>query len=114
MRGNDSGPILFPESQFKDYKRPDVVSEDHYHQWVDAYFGKKRTSMSFDLAGPLTESLLLGVVANRFPEQKLLWDTTAMKVKNVAEANALIRRDYRQGFEVERLTESASATSSLP
>jgi predicted dehydrogenase len=95
--------VLFPEADFKDYQRPTVTNDDHYHQWVDACLGNGKTSMSFDLAGPLTESLLLGVVANRFPNQKLDWDTENLKVTNIEAANALIRRDYRQGFEVDRL-----------
>lgn len=103
-------PILFPESQFKNYQRPDVVSDNHYHQWIDACLGNGKTSVGFDLAGPLTEALLLGVVANRFPDRRLMWDTNMMKVKNVGDANALIKRKYRQGFSVDRLDESALAT----
>jgi predicted dehydrogenase len=96
-------PVLFPEANFKDYQRPDVAAENHYYQWVDACMGNGETSMGFELAGPLTEALLLGVVANRFPDQKLAWDTQNLKVTNIDEANALIQRSYREGFEVDRL-----------
>jgi hypothetical protein len=51
----------------------------------------------------LTEALLLGVVANRFPDTKLEWDATKLQVTNLADANRLIRRDYRDGFKVEGL-----------
>ena len=95
--------ILFPEKNFKDYQRPDVKRNNHYHQWVDACMGNGKTSMDFDLAGPLTEALLLGVVANRFPGKKLEWDAENLKVTNTPAANKLLRRDYREGFEVERL-----------
>ncbi len=91
---------LFPEEKFADYQRPDVSNDDHYHQWVDACCGEGKTSADFNLGGPLTEALLLGVVANRFPDQKLFWDAENMTVKNVEEANALIRREYLSGFEV--------------
>lgn len=94
---------LFPEEKFKDYKRPDVANGNHYHEWVEACLGNGKTSAGFDYAGPLTESLLLGVVANRFPETKLTWDAANLQVTNVAEANALIRRTYRDGFKVENL-----------
>ncbi len=91
---------LFPEEKFKDYKRPEVSNNNHYHQWVDACLGKGETSASFSYGGPLTEALLLGVVANRFPEQKLMWDAEKLKVTNLPEANALIKRHYRKDFQV--------------
>lgn len=83
------------------YKVPQIKSENHYHQWVDACLGQGKTSMPFSLAGPLTEALLLGVVANRFPNKKLTWDAKNLKVTNVAAANKLLARDYRAGFKVE-------------
>jgi hypothetical protein len=91
---------LYPETKFKDYQRPQISSNNHYHQWVDACMGKGETSASFSYAGPLTEALLLGVVANRFPDTKLMWDADKLEVTNLADANKLIRRDYREGFEV--------------
>ena len=94
---------LFPQEKFKDYKRPDVGDNNHYHQWVDACLGIGETSASFSYAGPLTEALLLGVVANRFPDTKLTWDAEKLEVTNVADANKLIKRDYRKGFEVKGL-----------
>jgi predicted dehydrogenase len=95
--------ILFPESKFKDFKRPDVANNDHYHQWVDACLGNGQTSASFSFAGPLTEALLLGVVANRFPGKQLTWDSETMKVTNLPDASPLLRRTYREGFAVANL-----------
>jgi predicted dehydrogenase len=105
---------LFPEKKFADYKRPDVSANDHYHQFVDACLGNGQTSAPFSYGGPLTEALLLGVVANRFPEQKLHWDANQMLITNIAEANALLRREYRVGFEVEHLTENARQKAGVP
>lgn len=96
-------PQLLPQKDFIGYERPKLPGLDHYHQWVDACLGKTKTSAHFGYAGPLTESLLLGVVANRFPDTRLEWDAANLKVTNVSEANALIRRTYREGFEVEGL-----------
>lgn len=98
-------PRLFPEEQFKDYQRPDVTSDNHYHQWVDACMGNGKTSIDFALAGPLTEALLLGVVANRFPGEVLKWDAKNLKVTNLEKANSLIRREYREGFDVKHLSD---------
>jgi len=94
---------LFPEKKFRDYKRPEVASANHYHQWVDACMGNGQTSASFSYAGPLTEALLLGVVANRFPDTKLEWDAENLTVTNVSDANKLLKRKYREGFEVNGL-----------
>ncbi len=95
--------MLFPEDTFRDYQRPDVPQTDHYHQWVDACLGKGQASMNFDLAGPLTEALLLGVVANRFPGQQLQWNAKALEITNCLPANDLLARDYRDGFQVSAL-----------
>ena len=94
---------LFPEKKFRDYKRPEVASANHYHQWVDACMGNGQTSASFSYAGPLTEALLLGVIANRFPDTKLEWDAENLTVTNVSDANKLLKRKYREGFEVKGL-----------
>ena len=95
--------VLFPEAKFRDYKRPEVENGNHYHQWVDACLGEGKTSADFSFAGSLTESLLLGVVANRFPDTKLMWDTEKLQVTNLPEANKIVKRDYRKGFEIEGL-----------
>ncbi|MBM4000748.1 MAG: Gfo/Idh/MocA family oxidoreductase [Planctomycetes bacterium] len=94
---------LFPVEKFKDYRRPDVADGDHYHEWVDACLGNGKTSAGFSYAGPLTEALLLGVVANRFPGKTLNWDAPRLQVANLPDANGLLQRDYRKGFEVDGL-----------
>ncbi|MFM9067405.1 MAG: Gfo/Idh/MocA family protein [Planctomycetota bacterium] len=95
--------VLFPQTKFKDYKRPEVPDVNHYHQWVNACLGEGQTSADFGYAGPLTEALLLGVVANRFPGQQLNWKAETMEVTNIAAANKLIKRTYREGFQVDGL-----------
>ena len=95
---------LFPRRKFADYQLPKVDGANHYHQFVDACMGKGTTSASFAYGGPLTEALLLGVVANRFPGTKLTWDPKSLRVTNVSEANLYIRKAYRTGFEVDGLS----------
>ncbi|MBT6849043.1 MAG: gfo/Idh/MocA family oxidoreductase, partial [Planctomycetaceae bacterium] len=96
-------PRLFPEDAFVDYKMPNVEDGNHYHQWVDACLGKGQTSADFSYASALTESLLLGVVANRFPDVELQWNARTGKVTNVPAANELLRDNYRDGFAVDNL-----------
>ncbi len=95
-----AAPQLFPTKKFQDQAYPDIEDRNHWHVWVDACRGEGRTESDFGYAGPLTESLLLGVVANRFPGQKLKWDTKNLRVTNLSEANELIRRAPRDGFQV--------------
>ena len=91
------------DGNYQKVKLPGLDRINHYHQWADAACGEGKASANFDFAGRLTESLLLGCVANRFPDQELHWDEAALKVTNVADANKIVRRTYRKGFEVENL-----------
>jgi predicted dehydrogenase len=96
-------PRLFPTKKFKDVKLPNPGGNDHYLQFVEACRGHGKTSAPFEYAGPLTESILLGCLATRFPGTTLEWNPVALKVTNVREANALVRRRYRKAWEVDGL-----------
>lgn len=96
-------PVLFPESQFAGYKLPEEESVNHYNQFVDAILGKAQTSAPFSYSGPLTESVLLGPIATRFPNATLEWNTRKLKFNNSAEASHLVRRKYRHGWKVRGL-----------
>ncbi|MBN9122399.1 MAG: Gfo/Idh/MocA family oxidoreductase [Planctomycetes bacterium] len=98
-----AAPVLLPAEQFKDFKRPEVKGDDHYTQFVEAVRGNGQTSAPFSYSGPLTEMVLLGCLATRFPKTDLKWDTKALKVTNHDAANKFVRRTYRKGHEVEGL-----------
>ncbi|WP_242082626.1 Gfo/Idh/MocA family protein [Aestuariivivens sediminis] len=67
----------------------------HYHEFVDACLGKATCSAPFSYASKLTETILLGVIAGRFPNQTLHWDRTLAKFKEV-EANPYLEGIYRE------------------
>jgi predicted dehydrogenase len=97
-------PILLPVEKFH---KSEIIKEpngNHYHLFVDACLGGIPTSAHFGYAGPLTEAVLLGVIANRFPQNELIWSTESLAITNHADANRLIRRQYRTGFEVPGLS----------
>jgi predicted dehydrogenase len=96
-------PVLLPAEKFADYRIPKQSGADHYQQFVEACRGNAKTSTPFSYSGPLTESVLLGCLATRFPATTLEWDAEKMTVMNVKEANAFVRRTYRKGWEVEGL-----------
>jgi predicted dehydrogenase len=94
-------PVLLPAEKFRDRKVPKPGGNDHYLQFVEACRGNGKTSAPFDYSGPLTESVLLGCLATRFPQTTLEWDAAKLVVTNVAEANRFVRRRYRKGWEAE-------------
>ena len=67
-------PVLLPADKFKDVKLPNPGGNDHYLQFIEACRGNGTTSTPFDYSGPLTESVLLGCLATRFPQMTLEWD----------------------------------------
>jgi predicted dehydrogenase len=97
-----AGTRLLPDSRMKEYKFPDqwlTRSPGHYRDWLRACKGGERPCSNFDYAGPFTEWVLLGVLAQRF-EGKLLWDGKAMRVTNNAQANKLVRPPYFNGWKL--------------
>jgi predicted dehydrogenase len=95
--------VLLPAEKFRDYRVPAQGAENHYLQFVEACRGNGQTSAPFAYSGPLTEAVLLGCLATRFPKTTLQWDATNLKMTNVAEANRFVRRRYRKGWEVAEL-----------
>lgn len=119
-------PKLLPTSRTDEvsvektlYRVPDG-DRGHYNNWVTACIGGygskefEQLSSPFSIAGPLTESVLMGNLAIRsydyrlprsggnenqfdFPGRgiKLLWNGEDMHVTNFEPANQFVKRDYR-------------------
>ena len=101
----DGGALaLLPADKFVDFKMPKVAGDNHYLQFVDAARGVGKTSAPFEYAGPLTEMVLLGCLATRFPKKELKWDTEKMKFTNLPEANQFVKKTYRKGWEEQGLS----------
>ncbi|MDC0273693.1 Gfo/Idh/MocA family oxidoreductase [Planctomycetaceae bacterium] len=75
-------------------------SRGHYKEWFDACRGEGETVCHFGYAGPMTETVLLGVLALRAPGERLHWDSTEMKVANKPELNQFVSKEYRKGWEI--------------
>ena len=95
-------PILIGD-KVADRKLTMVKGDDHYLQFVEAVRGNGKTTAPFEYAGPLTETVLLGCLATRFPNEELTWDPAKLKCTNVEAANQFVRKQYRKGWEVEGL-----------
>ena len=119
-------PQLLPTSKTKETTVPQTIArvpggdDGHYAAWVLAAIAgygsdqAKKLSSNFDIAGPLTESVLMGNLAIRsydiqkknkkgefdYPGRniKLLWDGPNMKITNFDDANQFVKRTYREGW----------------
>lgn len=125
---NDSSPLM-PKLYLNDGTTefgPEVEDNEepeygHHRKWVDAckagYDSPEHRALtsSFDYAGPMTETVLMGNLAIRsymlrredsdgdmeyFGRKKLLWDGEAMRITNLEEANQFVGRTYREGWRV--------------
>ncbi|MDR9419964.1 Gfo/Idh/MocA family protein [Gracilimonas sp.] len=125
---NDSSPLR-PKLYLNDGTTefgPETEDNDepeygHHRKWIDACKAgfdspeHKALTSSFDYAGPMTESVLMGNLAirsymlrrendnggmNYYGRKKLLWDGENMKITNLEEANQFVGRVYREGWEV--------------
>ena len=67
----------------------------HYHQFIDACLGKDKCSAPFSYSARLTETILLGVIAGRFPGQTLHWDNKLEKFKE-EKVNKFLDFPYRK------------------
>ncbi len=93
---------LIPVEKMKDYKFPPELltrSPGHYRDWIRACKGGDPSCSNFSISGPMTEWILLGVIALRV-EGKLEWDATKMRITNNAEANKYIKPFIKKGWQM--------------
>ncbi len=125
---NDSSPLM-PKLYLSDGTTefgPETEENDepeygHQRKWVDAckagFNSPEHLALtsSFDYAGPMTETVLMGNLAIRsymlrrersdgklefYARKKLLWDGENTRITNLEEANQFVGRTYRDGFEL--------------
>jgi hypothetical protein len=73
-------------------------SPGHYEEFVRACRGGARPVANFDYSGPLTETVLLGVLSLRAPGTRLEWDSDKLRMKNAPELNRFLHTEYRKGW----------------
>ncbi|HED64568.1 MAG TPA: Gfo/Idh/MocA family oxidoreductase [Planctomycetes bacterium] len=88
-------PLLFPKERFE-VEVPEVETENHWHQWVNACLGMGATSAPFEYSTHLTEIVLLGNVALSYPHETLEWDGRRLVFPNRPEAGELLLPHYRE------------------
>jgi len=93
-------PFVLPDSKMASLPTFDLTDRDHYGEFLDVVLGggKEKCSANFDYAGPLTESVIIGNVAARFPGETLKFDGKGLTFPDKPEANQYLTRTYRDGW----------------
>jgi predicted dehydrogenase len=96
-------PQLFPaELREEAATVPEVyarVEDSHEMNWANACKGVGKATCPFSYAAPLTEVMLLGLVALRSGQgHKIRYDGKRMRVTNSVDANRYLMREYRDGW----------------
>ena len=86
-------------------KEVDLGRSNHWHDWVDACVaGRKDACVSrFEKGGRMCESLSIGAMSALDPGKRLEYDAASCAFTNSPAASAMLRRTYRQGWQVENL-----------
>jgi|TARA_B100000795_G_scaffold142571_1_gene106746 predicted dehydrogenase len=97
-----SGVKIIPEEKMLEYNQPKSyiprVNTSHEKDWIRACKDGNPASSSFEYGGPLTEMALLGMIAIRCKNEKLLWDSKNLRFTNNEKANSLLHKEYRKGW----------------
>ncbi len=97
---HNSSYTLLPEDKFAGAAGPPQTlprSGSHEREFTAACKGGPATMSNFDYAAPLIEFLLLVNIATQCG-QMLEFDPLACQITNHPEADALLQREYRQGW----------------
>ncbi len=95
-------PRLIPQKKMQAFvKPPETLPRPigELDQWIRACRGEQPSDAGFENVYPFAETIALGTIALRV-DKKLHWDTANMQFTNSPEANKLLRREYRKGWEL--------------
>lgn len=102
-----ANPQMYPQNLVQEYadtpetfKRVEGGRQAHEMNWIRAIKGEEEASCPFDYAAPLTETMLLGVVALHAPGETLRYDSENMKFTNNEDVNQHLKREYREGWKL--------------
>lgn len=100
------GPRFLPPAEQEAFPKPakkiERPGKNGYREFLDACRGRTPASSNFEMSGPLTEFVLTGVLASRVGVgQALRWDGGRLAVAGGGDLSAMVRREYRPGWEVE-------------
>ncbi len=96
---------LLPDERMADYTKPAptiprIPNENPYQNWLDGIRSGEPAASDFSYAGPLTEVANMGNVALHSGDKELEIDVVNLRVVNDANANTLLTKEYRAGWEL--------------
>jgi predicted dehydrogenase len=100
----ESAPRIFPEAREREFlasrPRPTLPRPvgGHFRDWFDAIRDGREAGASFAYGAPLTEAVLLGVLAQR-TGRPIRWDPVAMRAVGAPEADAFLAPILRDGWD---------------
>lgn len=101
LGGKEFGAEVKEAEQHWNAAMKELSGTDHHGEWVKAALDgdPKMPGSNFEYSVPMTQAILLGCIALRFPGQELKWDADKSKFSNHEEANDWLsfkpRSDYR-------------------
>ncbi|MBN2031266.1 Gfo/Idh/MocA family oxidoreductase [bacterium] len=96
----DEADLTYYHARSKEELEP-PITPSFQGEWINACKGDLKTSCDFEYGGNEMEMMDLGLVAYRFPGEKLEYDGKEGKVTNLDAANAFLSRKYRPGWELD-------------
>jgi hypothetical protein len=97
FRGED--PVLVAGGKIIPSEKEERERQNSNDVWINSFKENTQSPGSFIYAGPVTETILLGAVALR-AGKKVDYDSAAMKITNLPEADKFLVREYRKGWEL--------------
>ena len=114
---HSENPQLLPEARMRSYRAEKSLPESDSKQsggggrpgggrsgreaaWIAAFKGGPGSYGDFLLAGPICDAVNLASVSLRLGGRRVLWDSASAKITNIPEANKLLTREYRSGWEL--------------
>lgn len=101
-----AGCYLTPESLMNQHSGKNAPAQKiprvkgHHWDWAEAIRTGRQAGSNFDYGGPLTEVALLGLIAIKYPGQKLEWNSKKAKFTNHSAANEWLNPPYRKGWKL--------------
>ena len=77
-----------------------LTGDNHFGQWIEAALAGKPAApgSNFEYSAPMTQAVLLGCFALRFPGKELRWDSNTGQFSNCPEANQWLKFQPRAGY----------------
>ncbi len=99
---NGRSPRLIPKSRMARFQPPPPTLPrpiEELSQWVRACRGTSPSDARFESVYPMSETILIGTIALRV-DKKLRWDAARARFVDAPEADALMLREYREGWKL--------------